>query len=86
MKLSAAIFLSIVLFSCQSVEAQSKKVRDTAMQAPRVANDSTALLTYKDFQELNTFLQDFPAKYANPITQWLQARYQQRAQEYMRKP
>ena len=83
----ALFLLSIVLFSCQSVEAQSKKAKDSAQVAPpRQANDSTPLLTYKDFQELANLIQEYPAKYANPITQWLNARYQQRAQEYMRKP
>jgi hypothetical protein len=77
----------VLLFSCSTANAQSK---DTTKSVPvaafRQANDSTPLLTYKDFQELVTLLGDVPAKYANPITQWLQQRYQLRAQEYMTKP
>jgi hypothetical protein len=76
----------VVLFS--SVNAQSKDTTKPAAVAPaiRQANDSTPLLTYKDFQELANLLQELPAKYANPITNWLQQRYQLRAQEYTTKP
>jgi hypothetical protein len=85
------LFFAVLLtaFSaCQTVNAQSKDSSHAALVAPviRQPNDSTPLLTYKDFQELANLIQEYPAKYANPITQWLQARFQLRAQEYALKP
>ena len=69
-----------------SVSAQTKKDSATAHFQPVQATDSTGLLTYKDFQELNTqIIQELPAKYANPIVQWLSQRIQLRAAEYVEK-
>jgi hypothetical protein len=78
---------TFIVFS--SANAQSKDSSKPAVSAPipiHQANDSTPLLTYKDFQELANLIQDYPARYVNPITQWLQQRYQLRAQEYATKP
>jgi hypothetical protein len=88
MRYSIFICLLVVVFS--SVNAQSKDTTkghsESANQVFRQPNDSTPMLTAKDLQELVNLIQEYPAKYANPITQWLQARYQLRAQEYAIKP
>jgi len=82
------VFLVVMgLFSSQTADAQSKDTTKPAMAASiHQANDSTPLLTYKNFQELENMIQEIPAKYANPITNWLQQRFQLRAQEYALKP
>jgi len=88
MRYSIFICLLVVVFS--SVNAQSKDTTkghsESANQVFRQPNDSTPMLTAKDLQELVNLIQEYPAKYANPITQWLQQRYQLRAQEYAIKP
>jgi hypothetical protein len=85
------IFLVVMglISGCNSASAQSVKKPKVDTTAPSIIQptDSTMLLTYKDFQELSqAILGDVPAKYANPITNWLQQRFQQRAQEYALKP
>jgi hypothetical protein len=57
---------------------------DAKFTAP-VVTDSTAVLQGRDLQELVNLIQDYPAKYANPITQWLQQRYQLRLGELLKK-
>ena len=85
-----ALFLLATVVNYSSVNAQSKDTTkghsESANQVFRQPNDSTPMLTAKDLQELVNLIQEYPAKYANPITQWLQQRYQLRAQEYAIKP
>jgi hypothetical protein len=85
-----SIFICLLVVAFSSVNAQSKDTTkghsESANQVFRQPNDSTPMLTAKDLQELVNLIQEYPAKYANPITQWLQARYQLRAQEYAIKP
>jgi hypothetical protein len=87
-KFSPIFAFALLIASCSSASAQSKDTtKPAAVTSLRQANDSTGLLTFKDFIDLNTtILQELPAKYANPITQWLQQRYQLRATEYATKP
>lgn len=49
--------------------------------APKAINDSTPILSARDLQELVNLLQDYPARYTNPITNWLQTRYLARKTE-----
>ena len=82
-------FLPILAILAVSVTATAQTKADTSkrvISVPKQATDSTPLLTFKDLQELANLLQDYPAKYANPITNWLQQRFAQRAQEYALKP
>jgi hypothetical protein len=81
-----ALFLLATWVNFATANAQSDTTKPKVVAPLRQANDSTPLLTYKDFQEFNALIQELPAKYANPITNWLQQRYQLRAQEYTTKP
>ena len=81
-----ALFLLATWVNFATANAQSDTTKPKVVAPLRQANDSTPMLTAKDLQELVNLIQEYPAKYANPITQWLQARYQLRAQEYAIKP
>jgi hypothetical protein len=81
-----ALFLLATGVNFATANAQSDTTKPKIVAPLRQANDSTPLLTYKDFQELANLIQDYPARYVSPIIQWLQARYQLRAQEYAIKP
>ena len=80
-----ALFLLATWVNFATADAQSKDTtKSKAVSAPAIS-DSTAVLQGRDLQELVNLIQDYPAKYANPITQWLQQRYQLRLGELLKK-
>jgi len=71
------------------VSAQSNRTvtgKNDSLHLGPALTDSTPVLQLRDIQELANMIQDYPAKYANPITNWLSERFQLRAKEYMLKP
>lgn len=62
--------------------SQTKKDTIQKIVATPAVTDSTPIIQLRDLQELNTLIQDYPAKYANPITQWLQERFQLRLSQH----
>ena len=82
--LSFTALMGIVLVISLCVSAQSKS--DTVHinikpHSAKALTDSTPILQARDLQELINILQDYPARYTNPITQWLQQRYYARKTE-----
>lgn len=68
--------IMVIIFAAASVASFGQEKSDT------LVTDSTALLTPGDYKELFEFIQEFPAKYANPINQWLVNRYNLRIQQW----
>lgn len=75
--LLTAIGICLVL----NVSAQSKKT-EIKIDSVQKATDSTGLLQYRDYLELQKFLDEIPAKYANPIMQWFAEKFAVRMKEY----
>lgn len=68
----------------QNNDTTTAASKPVAAPAPPVVviTDTTALLQWRDYQELAVQLQELPAKYANPIMEWMNKRFEQRAKEY----
>jgi hypothetical protein len=77
--------LLITLVICSlSVNAQKKDSTAAKDSVPSLT-DTTALVTYKDYNDfVNAVVMDMPAKYADVVRQWWMQRYQQRAGEYLK--
>lgn len=82
---SKNLFILSLLLPSLGAAAQTKPAKDTVKPVP--ATISTPLLTYQDIQALNdSLLSTFPYKYApviDPVVNWLNRRFQQRAAEYL---
>ena len=81
--LSLSALMGIVLMLSLAVSAQTKidSVKPAIRHSAKPLTDSTPVLQARDLQELINILQDYPARYTNPITQWLQQRYYARKTE-----
>lgn len=85
---TAILMASLVGYSQVKKDTTSKGKGETADNnlIHPAYNDSTGIIQARDLQELINLIQDYPAKYANPITSWLQERFQLRVKQYMAKP
>jgi hypothetical protein len=97
----SVLCLSVVVFLVSGV-AKAQNMAQPTVNAASIAKanppfttgvavraqptDSTGLLTPADLQELAQQFGDMPARYFNPVMQWLSTRLQLRAQEYAIKP
>lgn len=81
-KLTIIALISVITFNAVA----QKKYTDTAArkELPVQLSDTTAIVTAKDFEELNIMLGELPAKYANPIYNWVNKKIQDRANEWYR--
>jgi hypothetical protein len=85
-KFTVLLLVLGIAFSAQAQKAGNPAPADTAKVQIMPPTDSTGLLNYNDFKELlDKILGDIPAKYSNPISQFLQQRFQERAQQYLQK-
>ena len=75
------LLTAIIICLAFSASAQSKK-QEIKIDSVQKATDSTGLLQYRDYVELQKFLDEMPAKYANPIMQWFAEKFAVRMKEY----
>lgn len=75
------LLTAIIICLALSASAQSKK-QEIKIDSVQKATDSTGLLQYRDYLELQKYLDEIPAKYANPIMNWFNEKFATRLKEF----
>lgn len=76
------LLTAIIICLAITASAQSKKTEPIKIDSVQKATDSTGLLQYRDYLELQKYLDEIPAKYANPIMNWFNEKFKVRLQEF----
>jgi hypothetical protein len=73
-----ALLLSFNLFAQKTKPAPADTLKATAVTAPQITDSTVVPFQVRDLDELKRYMDELPAKYANPLWDWITGRARQR--------